>query len=131
LARHCKLLDQRDPKQREALTKKYCRGWFLGSAGAKKDLAKDIAESNPSVDWEGVDLKELNALAWERIVQAEMKRLAEKDADVTGDTKGADWKVTIAKRLKKETPASYLWIVKVIKLLSNLNLIFWMVYFAA
>jgi putative transposase len=107
-----KLLDERDPKQREALAKKYCRGWFLGSAEAKKDLAKDLAGSNPSVDWEGVDLKELNALTWERIVEAEMKRLVKKDADIAGDPKGADWKVAIAKRLRKETTAKNPWIAE-------------------
>tara|TARA_B100000614_G_C14483323_1_gene467602 strand:+ start:205 stop:1119 length:915 start_codon:yes stop_codon:yes gene_type:complete len=107
-----KLLEERDPKQREALSKKYCRGWFLGSAEAKKQLSKDLSESNPSVDWEGVDLKELNALSWERIVQAEMKRLKKKDADIYRDTKGAVWKVTIAKRLRKESTAKNPWIAE-------------------
>ena len=52
-----KLIDESNPRQREALAKKYCRGWFLGSIKAKKELAKDLAESNPAVDWEGLDLK--------------------------------------------------------------------------
>ena len=57
---HLKLQDEANPRKREALAKQYCRGWFLGSPKAKKDLAKDLGESAPMVDWEGVDLKVLN-----------------------------------------------------------------------
>lgn len=111
-----KLLEEHDPKQRETLAKKYCRGWFLGSAKAKKELSNDLADSNPGVDWEGIDLKELNEISWERIVQAEMKRLKKKDADISADPKGADWKVTIAKRLRKETTAKNPWIAERIQM---------------
>jgi len=44
-------------------------------------------------------------LNWERIVQTEMKRLKKKEANINSDTKDADWKVEIAKRLRKETTA--------------------------
>jgi REP element-mobilizing transposase RayT len=106
------LVDERDPKAREKLAKQYCRGWFLGSSKAKKELAKDLAESNPTVDWEGVDLKELNEQTWEGIVQAEMKRLKKAEAHIKIEPKGADWKVTIAKRLRKETTAKNPWIAE-------------------
>jgi len=106
------LTEESDPGKREALTKRYCRGWFLGSSKAKKELAKDLAESNPAVDWEGVDLKELNEMEWERIVQAEFKRLKIKQSAITTAPKGADWKVRIAKRLRKETTANNPWIAE-------------------
>lgn len=107
-----KLAEEQDPKKREALSKQYCRGWFLGSAGAKKELAKDLAKGNPHVDWEGVDLKELNELTWERIVQSELKRLKVKESAISKSPKGADWKVQIAKRLRKETTAKNPWIAR-------------------
>ena len=62
------------------------------------------------MDWEGVDLKELNALNWERIVQSELKRLKIKECQIATNPKGAEWKVQIAKRLRKETTAKNLWI---------------------
>jgi REP element-mobilizing transposase RayT len=111
-AERLKLVDERDPKQREKLAKQYCRGWFLGSGKAKKALAKDLAESNPAVDWEGVELKELNEQMWEGIVQVEMKRLKKTEGDVTSAPKGAGWKIAIAKRLRKETTAKNPWIAK-------------------
>ena len=46
-----------------------------GLAAKNLKLAKGLEKGNPNVDWEGVDLKELNALNWERIVQTELKRL--------------------------------------------------------
>lgn len=111
-AERLKLVDERDPKQREALAKHYCRGWFLGSPKAKKEFAKELAESNPTVDWEGVDLKELNESRWERIVQVEMRRLKKKESDIAKERKAADWKVGIAKRLRRETTAKNPWIAK-------------------
>ena len=111
-AERLKLVEESDPKQREALTRKYCRGWFLGSKKAKKELSNELDESNPGVDWEGVDLKELNELNWERIVKAEMKRLGKRSADIAADPKGADWKGAIAKRLRKETTAKNRWIAE-------------------
>jgi putative transposase len=107
-----KLVDERCPRKRDALAKQYCRGWFLGSAEAKKTLAKDITKKTPMIDWEGVDLKVLNENNWEQIVKAEMKRLNMKELDVENSAKGVDWKISIAKRLRKETTAKNTWIAK-------------------
>lgn len=107
-----KLSDEGDPRKRDVLSKQYCRGWFLGSTEAKKELAKDVTESNPAIDWEGVDLKALNELEWERLVQSELKRLKIKESEIQTAAKGANWKVQIAKRLRKETTAKNPWIAE-------------------
>lgn len=41
-----------------------------------------------------------------------MKRLMKKEADIEISKKGVDWKVVIAKRLRKESTAKNLWIAK-------------------
>ncbi len=107
-----KLVDEGCPRKRVELAKQYCRGWFLGSADAKKALAKDIAKKTLMTDWAGVDLKERNENNWEQIVKAEMKRLKKKESDIESSKKGVDWKVRIAKRLRKETTAKNPWIAK-------------------
>ena len=107
-----KLVDENDPGQREKLYKRYCRGWFPGSAKAKKELADELAGSEPLVDWDGVDLKELNEARWEREVREEMARQGKTEADITGRSKGVDWKVRIAKKLRKETSAKNAWIAE-------------------
>ena len=109
---HLRLAEESNPRKRNELAKKYCRGWFLGSSRAKKELAKKLTERNPKVDWEGIDLKELNQLDWERIVVAEMKRLKKREADLADSPKGVAWKVRIAKHLRKETTASNPWIAE-------------------
>lgn len=107
-----KLAEEQDPKKREALSKQYCKGWFLGSIKAKKELAYDLATGNPQVDWEGVDLKELNEMQWERIVQSELKRLKIDESKIAQSPKGAEWKVRIAKKLRKETTTKNPWIAE-------------------
>jgi REP element-mobilizing transposase RayT len=107
-----KLADEQVLKKREALSKQYCRGWFLGSTKAKKDLAREISKGNPLADWEGVDLKELNEITWERVVQEELKRLKIKEREIAKNPKGVGWKVQIAKRLRKETTAKNPWIAE-------------------
>jgi REP element-mobilizing transposase RayT len=107
-----KRVDERNPREREALSKKYCRGWFLGSAQAKKARVNDLANSSPKTDKAVVNLKVLNEGRWEKIVTQEMKRLKVKAADIAISAKGAVWKVTIAKRLRKETTAKHTWIAE-------------------
>tara|TARA_B110000977_G_scaffold177959_1_gene235038 strand:+ start:58 stop:291 length:234 start_codon:yes stop_codon:yes gene_type:complete len=53
---------------------------------------------------------------WEQIVQAELKRLKKKEDAIAQDPTGADWKVRIAKRLRKETTAKNTWIAERLKM---------------
>lgn len=103
-----KLTEKSDPKQNEAMASQYWLGWFAGSEEARLALAKDLKNGKLNVDWKGVDLKDLNALNWERIVQTELKRLKIKECQIATNPKGAEWKVQIAKRLRKETTAKNL-----------------------
>jgi REP element-mobilizing transposase RayT len=110
--KHLELCEEADPSQRDELLKKYCRGWFSGSAHAKAQLAKDINESTPSVDWETADLKDLNEARWEAIVANEMKDSKISESDLKRERKAAPWKVAIAKKLRRETTAPNPWIAR-------------------
>mgnify|MGYP003675481671 CR=1 FL=1 len=109
---HLELLDESDPEKREKLSKRYCRGWFIGSKEAKQELAQELNQMSQAVDWEGVDLKELNESRWEQLVKEEMARLGKTEADLHSSTKGALWKVEIAVKLRTQTPASNPWITR-------------------
>lgn len=106
------LAEEADPKKRAVLFKRYCRGWFLGSPTAKRELAIELAKANPSVEWDGADQQSLNEARWEGIVQEEMSRRGKAKGDVAQDLKGAPWKVAIAKRLRRETTAGNPWIAE-------------------
>jgi len=107
-----KLTEEADPKKQAQLLKRYCRGWFLGSASAKRELAKRVAEVNPLVGSEGANQQSLNEERWEQIVQAGMSRSGKVDSDLADEHKGAAWKVEIAKRLRRETTAGNGWIAE-------------------
>ena len=111
-AKHLQLIEAQDPKVLAALTQEYCRGWFIGSKEAKKALAEDIAKKHPDVNWEGVDLKELNEAQWESLVCQHLERLKRGEDDLQSAAKGADWKIEIARVLRKQTTAKNPWIAE-------------------
>lgn len=109
---HLMLCEEGDPGRRADLMNRYCRGWFTGSAKARKALAKDLAKEAPMVDWESADMRELNEARWEAVVAEEMKKSGKSESEIMNDGKSAPWKVAIAKRLRRETTAGNLWIAK-------------------
>ncbi|MGJ8638520.1 MAG: transposase [Opitutaceae bacterium] len=111
-AKHLALSEVQDSKQKEALMKQYCRGWFIGSKETKKALAKDIAKQHPGIDWEGADLQELNESKWELLVAHELKHAGKTKTNIANEPKGATWKIKIAKTLRKQTTAKNSWIAQ-------------------
>ena len=103
-AAHLELKEEADPSQRDKLTKRYCRGWFIGE--------KDLREKPPDVVWDGTDLRQLNEAMWDQIVEDRIAAAGKTQADVAGDRKGADWKAQIARELRAETTAGNIWIAK-------------------
>lgn len=105
-------VEEADPQQREALDKRYCRDWFLGSAEAKDELTKELVQLQPGVNWEGVDFKQLNQDRCEQIVTEELARDNLTEADLSDSPKGVAWKVRIARRLRRETTVKNPWIAR-------------------
>jgi len=111
-AKHLELLEEGDPKQRDALTKRYCRGWFIGAKEEKKALEKDLRERHPDVVWAGNELKELNEAMWEGLVENALVAANKSETDVQTEAKGAIWKAAIARKLRIQTTAGNPWIAK-------------------
>jgi REP element-mobilizing transposase RayT len=110
--KHLALCDESDPKNRDKLYQNYCRGWFIGSKKAKKELADELNRHVPGVDWEGVDLKELNESKWESFVVKELKKIKKTQKHIDEDLKGAAWKIETAKKVRKHTTASNPWLAQ-------------------
>lgn len=111
-ARHLELLEEGDPKQRDALAKRYCRGWFIGAKDEKKALEKDLRERHPDVVWEGSELKELNEVMWDGLVEEALVAAGRSEADLRAEPKGARWKAEIARMLRAQTTAGNPWIAQ-------------------
>lgn len=107
---HLELREEGNPQKREMLSKRYCRGWYIGETKAKKALAKDLREKHPNVVWEGQALKELNEGMWEARVEQALLALGKTEADLLREKKGAAWKVEIARELRGSTSAGNPWI---------------------
>lgn len=101
-----------DPKARDALVKRYCRGWFIGDKEAKKALADDLKEKHPDVVWDGESMRELNEAQWSVLLSKLLKQSKKQLSDIESDRKGAAWKIDIARQLRKETTAGNPWIAK-------------------
>lgn len=109
-AAHLELTEETDPSQRDKLSKRYCRGWFIGEKEDRKALEKDLCETHPDVVWDGTDLRQLNEAMWDQMVEDRIAAAGKTESDVTGDRKGADWKAKIARELRAETTAGNIWI---------------------
>jgi putative transposase len=107
---HLELREEADPKRRDDLTKRYCRGWFIGEKEEKKALEKDLREKHPDVVWDGSELKELNEAMWDGLVENALIEVCKTEEDLKSDRKGADWKVEIARKLRASTTAGNPWI---------------------
>lgn len=111
-AKHLELREEGDPKCRDALTKRYCRGWFIGAKEEKKALEKDLRERHPDIVWEGSELMELNEAMWDGLVEKALAAGGKSEADLRTEPKGALWKAGIARMLRNRTTAGNPWIAK-------------------
>ena len=113
MKRYWQLLEvfgENDPARKDALERTYCRGWALASKAYKKQLREEFNRMEVARDWGGSELRELNQGKWENVVLEELRSKGKNEGDVANDPKGADWKIEIARRLRKETSASNPWI---------------------
>ncbi len=109
---HLQLCEEADPERRDAMTKRYCRGWFIGSKEEKKALSKDLNQRHPNSEWAGTDLKELNEVRWEALVETALKASGKTEEDIALSPKGTAWKAKIAKQLRAKTTVGNPWIAR-------------------
>ena len=108
-AEYLKSSDARKPKLKKELKKQYCWGWFLGSKEERDALSEDIENKHPSI-LDGSDRQEVHEAQWESLARKELRRLKKRKPDIVADAKGADWKIEIARVLRKETNVKNSWI---------------------
>ena len=113
---HLGLQVEADPGRREELSRRYCRGWFIGDRQERKALEKDLREKHPDVVWDGSDLRALNEAAWESLTEEALSAAGKTEKDVEQDRKGAPWKARIALRLRTCTTAGNPWIARRLKM---------------
>lgn len=109
---HLRLREEGDPKRRDALSRQYCRGWFIGEKEEKKALVKELREKHPHAQWEGGEMKELNEAKWEAHTIKALAAAKKSEKDLKAEQKGAPWKAIIARELRAHTTANNSWIAR-------------------
>ena len=111
-ATHLELCEEQDPEQKAALTKRYCRGWFIGNKEEKKALTEDLNKKHKNVEWEGTEIKDIKMAQWEAFISGALKERKKQQSDIDAAPKGAEWKNETALLLRTQTTASNPWIAR-------------------
>ena len=111
-AGHLESSEAGDSGKREALSKRFCRGWFIGSGEEKKAFTEDLNSKRSGVAWEGGDLQYLKQAQWEWVLESELKARSKGVREINADAKGAEWKMQITRTLRLKTTASNPWIAQ-------------------
>jgi len=111
-AKHLEFSEEADPKERENLGKRYCRGWAVASKEYRKELKKMYAGLEEPAGWGGPEVIELREEKWQGVLEELLKEADKKREDVELSPKTAEWKVRIAKRLRETTTARNAWIAE-------------------
>lgn len=115
-AAYLKWLATDEATQKEMAFDKMCRGWALGSQDFKKDLLQTeglLKDGNfGALRLEGKDLLEANELLWESMLRRGLDAARKTTESTLAEKKSADWKVWIARELKRRSSASNSWIAR-------------------
>ena len=105
-----RMQEEADPGKKEALQKKYVKGWAIAGEAYKKQLHKDFKQMEVAKDWGGAELRELNEMSYEELVQRCLRKRRKTQMHIDQDKKSASWKIAVARELRKQTSATNPWI---------------------
>ena len=103
---------KKDALELERIRKQMTRGWCIGDKKYREQMAKEIKKKRSGVKFEKQELREINELHWEEIMNRCLNTLEKTDSDIQNDKKSAEWKLAIVSVLKKRTAAPNAWISK-------------------
>lgn len=109
---HLAAAPESNPAHEGNLIKRFCYGWYIGSPENKIKMAHHLTKSDPHAQSGKSKFLELNESIWESKLLAELARLKKTEKHIKQDIKGADWKIKIACKLRRETSANNPWIAR-------------------
>ncbi|MCZ6672331.1 MAG: transposase [Verrucomicrobia bacterium] len=109
---HLRLVNSDGPKKIEALDRRMCRGWSLGSSKFAKAVTKGLARRQRVLRREREDLADINRTRWEAYLKSCLKRLGKTVKDAQAEKRSADWKLAIGAKLKRETSVTNAWLTE-------------------
>jgi predicted ATP-binding protein involved in virulence len=88
------------------------KGWAVGTRTFKKALKEEHKELAVALKRGDRELEDMREEEREAALHALLKCLRKGPTDISGDAKGAPWKVAIAAEMKRRTTASNPWLSK-------------------
>lgn len=107
---HLHLRSTDDPTEIEALERRMCYGWSLGSSDFAKAVIEDLDSRPNSVRLEREELSNLNRDRWQVLIEKCLDRLGKSLDDARSERFSTDWKLAIASKLKRETSVTNAWL---------------------
>ena len=104
-------LSEEDAEKKRLGFAQMCRGWAKGSKEFKKAVLEDFnnPEEKRIVESEAAEVREP---AWETALVAGLASLKRDKEELRASAKGADWKVALARSLRKKHLAPHRWIAE-------------------
>jgi hypothetical protein len=112
-AQHLETVEERDPARHDELTRLYCTGWAVASAEYRRRIKKLYAGVSEKAGWQGGAVRALREAQWESALAA-LWRKARKE--IAASAKSAEWKVRIAREMRRRTTATDPWLAEVINM---------------
>jgi hypothetical protein len=109
---HLAALSANAERQKEERFKEFDRCWAIGTSGWCRALAKDHADRALDPGIEADEVRTFKAARWSDRLDSLLSESGQTLAGAVVAPKGADWKLTIALRLRQETGASVKWIAE-------------------
>ena len=107
-----RLRETEDPNEARELDREMCRGWCIGGSEFKAALITDLTEGNMQIKVEQDELNDFNRTHWHLLLKKGLKKLGKGKKEVRSDAKGANWKLALASKLKRETSVSNAWLAE-------------------
>ncbi len=92
-----------DASKKEKLSRKFTRGWCIGSKEFKKGVLEELRKRKLRNDKAERSLVELNEANWELLLEKSLKALKKKKEDVEKEKKSSEWKKAIGYYLKSKS----------------------------
>lgn len=111
-AEHLEFSEENDPRERDEISRRYCRGWAIASREYREELKAAFVEDVNPESASGKDWAELREATWENMLKSFMKASRKSAGDAERDSKSALWKIAIAKTLRAKSTATNAWIAQ-------------------
>lgn len=96
--------------------REFSSGWAIGTAGWRRALAQNHSDLALELDVQAAEIRDFKEARWSATLAKVLHEARRTAAEAVVAPKGVDWKVSIARRLRREAGAPYSWIARVLNM---------------